>query len=158
MGPLVLAIVRFNAVMSSPSDVSGRGAATTCSPCLLRGRMTSLQLDPSAQAPWATTTVLFSGSGICCSFLLTSVLGVNRKSPEKFSDALRNKFARILQREVARVEETNRRSGNVTFERLGTARQKEGIVLSPHGQERWFVCPEVFLESWVECDVTLVVA
>jgi hypothetical protein len=61
-------------------------------------------------------------------------------------------------REVARVEETNRRAGNVAFERLGTPRQKEGIVLSPYGQETWFVCPEVILESWVECDVTLVVA
>ncbi len=53
--------------------------------------------------------------------------------PEKISDALRNKFARILKREVARVEETNRRSGNVAFERLGAPRQKEGIVLSPYG-------------------------
>jgi hypothetical protein len=26
--------------------------------------MTSFQLDPSAQAPWATTTVLFSGNGM----------------------------------------------------------------------------------------------
>src|SRR5262249_1098434 len=43
---------------------SGRGAATTCSPCLLRARMTSFQLDPSAQAPWATTTVPFSEKGI----------------------------------------------------------------------------------------------
>jgi len=59
---------------------------------------------------------------------------------------------------VARVEETNRCSGNVAFERLGTTRQKEGIVLSPYGQETWFVCPEVILESWVECDVALVVA
>src|SRR5262249_4456541 len=47
---------------SSLSEVRGRGTATTCSPCLLRGRMTSFQLDPSAQAPWATTTVLFSGN------------------------------------------------------------------------------------------------
>jgi len=59
---------------------------------------------------------------------------------------------------VARVEETNRRAGNVASERLGAPRQKEGIVLSLYGQEMWFVCPEVILESWVECDVTLVVA
>ena len=63
-----------------------------------------------------------------------------------------------LEREVARVEETDHRPGNVASERLRTARQKEGIVLSPYGQERWFVCPEVILESWVECDVTFVVA
>jgi hypothetical protein len=60
--------------------------------------------------------------------------------------------------EVARVEKTNRRAGNVVSERLGAPRQKERIVLSPYGQEMWFVCPEVILESWVECDVTPVVA
>src|SRR6516162_5246016 len=63
-GPFVLTIVRFKATMSSLSEVRGRGAATTCSPSLLRRRMTSFQLDPSAQAPWATTTVLFSGNGM----------------------------------------------------------------------------------------------
>jgi hypothetical protein len=46
----------------------GSGAATTCTPCSLRWRMTSFQLDPSGHAPWATTTVLFSRNGI---FLLT---------------------------------------------------------------------------------------
>jgi hypothetical protein len=63
-----------------------------------------------------------------------------------------------LEREVARVEETNRRAGNVAFERLGTPRQKEGIVLSPYGQETWFVRPKVILESWVECDVALLMS
>jgi hypothetical protein len=60
-----------------------------------------------------------------------------------------------FKREVARVEETNGRAGNVAFERLGTPRQKEGIVLSPYGQETWFMCPEVILESWVECELLL---
>ena len=60
--------------------------------------------------------------------------------------------------EVSRVEETNRRAGNVASERLGALRQKEGIVLSKYGQEMWFACPEVILEGWVECDVTPVVA
>ena len=59
---------------------------------------------------------------------------------------------------MARVEETNRRAGNVASERLGAPRQKEGIVLSPYGHEMSFVCPEVILESWVDCGVTPVVA
>src|SRR6266481_9777444 len=63
-----------------------------------------------------------------------------------------------FKREVARVEEMDHRTWNVASERLGTPREEEGIVLSPYGQETWFVCSEVLLESWVECDVTLVVA
>jgi hypothetical protein len=58
-----------------------------------------------------------------------------------------------LEREVAGVEELNGRTWNVAFECLGTARQKEGIVLSSHCQETWFVRPEVILESWVERDM-----
>jgi hypothetical protein len=50
------------------------------------------------------------------------------------------------------------RTGNVASERLGTARQEEGIVLSPHRQERGLVRPEVLLECRVERDVALVVA
>src|SRR5467141_3395110 len=51
-----------------------------------------------------------------------------------------------LEREVARVEETDSRTGNIASERLGTARQKEGIILSPHRQELGLVRPEVILE------------
>src|SRR3989442_13158181 len=51
-----------------------------------------------------------------------------------------------LEREVARVEEMDSRTGNIASERLGTARQKEGIILSPHRQELGLVRPEVMLE------------
>jgi len=44
-----------------------------------------------------------------------------------------------LQREVARIEEKDRRTGNVAYKRFGTLRQEEGIVLSPHRQEARFV-------------------
>jgi hypothetical protein len=40
-----------------------------------------------------------------------------------------------LEREVARIEETNYRTGYIASERLSTARQEEGIVLPPHRQE-----------------------
>jgi hypothetical protein len=49
----------------------GRGAATTCSPCLLRGRMTSFQLDPPAQAPWERRPCCFQEMACLVFFLLT---------------------------------------------------------------------------------------
>jgi hypothetical protein len=63
-----------------------------------------------------------------------------------------------LEREVARVEELDRRTGNVASERLGSLGQEEGIVLSPCCKEAWLVRAEIILESWVERDVALVVA
>src|SRR4029077_16186304 len=63
-----------------------------------------------------------------------------------------------LEREVARIEEMDRRTGNVASERLGTLRQEEGIVLSPRRQEARFVRPEVILEGWVGRHVALIVA
>src|SRR5439155_18862134 len=62
------------------------------------------------------------------------------------------------EREVARVEETDSRTGNIASERLGTTWQKEGIILSPHRQELGLVRPEVILECRVQGDVALVVA
>src|SRR5260370_38003877 len=63
-----------------------------------------------------------------------------------------------LEREGARVEELDERTGNVASERLGPRRQEERIVLSPCRKEAWLVRPEIILESWVERDVALVVA
>src|SRR5262245_11706672 len=63
-----------------------------------------------------------------------------------------------LEREVTRVEELDRRPGNVASERLGAARQEEGIVLPPYRQEGRLVRPEVVLEGRIERDVALVVA
>ena len=68
---------------------------------------------------------------------------------EEVADHCSDLRSMSLEGEVARVEEMDHRAGNVAFERLGTTRQKEGIVLSPDGQETWFVCPEVILESWI---------
>src|SRR5437667_4192128 len=63
-----------------------------------------------------------------------------------------------FEREVARVEELDYRTGNVASERLSAARQEEGVVPSPHRQEAGLVRPEVILECRVERDVALVVA
>src|SRR5262249_47659991 len=63
-----------------------------------------------------------------------------------------------FKREVASIEEMNGRTGNVAFERLGTRRQKERIVLSPCRKEAWLLRPKIILESWVERDIALVVA
>ena len=60
-----------------------------------------------------------------------------------------------FQREVAGIDEPDDRIGNVALERLGTGRQEERIVLSPHSQERRLVSPEVLLKGRVERDVAL---
>ena len=46
--------------MSSLRDVKGIGAATTLNPLACKGRMTPLQLEPSAHAPWTMTMVIAS--------------------------------------------------------------------------------------------------
>jgi hypothetical protein len=63
-----------------------------------------------------------------------------------------------FEREVARFEEMDHGIGNIAPERLSTARQEKGIVLSPDREETWLVSPEVILERRVERDVALVVA
>src|SRR5258708_2609169 len=62
-----------------------------------------------------------------------------------------------LQREMAGIEETDDRAGNVALERLGAGRQEEGVVLAPSRQQRRLVPAEVVLESRVERDIALVV-
>src|ERR1700678_1766621 len=56
-GPSVRSMTRLTAFTSSSSVVSGLGAAGTLSPACCRPVPTRLQLDPSAQAPWTSTTV-----------------------------------------------------------------------------------------------------
>ena len=63
-----------------------------------------------------------------------------------------------LQREMSGIEEAHDRVRNVALERLGTRRQKERIVLAPHGQQWRLAGAEILLESRVECDVALVIA
>src|ERR1700742_4522388 len=56
-GPSVRSMARMTALTSSSSVVSGMGAAVTVIPACCRPVMTRLQLDPSAHAPRARTTV-----------------------------------------------------------------------------------------------------
>src|SRR5262245_22845817 len=55
--PLVRSSTRSNAFASSLRDVKGIGAAITLHPLACKGRMTLLQLEPSAHAPWTMTMV-----------------------------------------------------------------------------------------------------
>ena len=67
-------------------------------------------------------------------------------------------FARVgFKSEMPGVEEANRSLGYIAPERLGTGRQKEGIVLSPCGQERRPLGAKVVLKLRVQGDVALVV-
>src|SRR5580658_3612382 len=106
-GPSVRAIVRRNAAASSPSEVSGIGAATTFNPLPCNLRITGSQLDPSAHAPWITTTVAFFKSDIILHlFGLLSEMArylMGRESGEKADNLLRNKLAMIFERKVTRV-------------------------------------------------------
>jgi hypothetical protein len=77
---------------------------------------------------------------------------------EEVADFRRDLFGMGLQGEVARVEESNDRIGNVAFERPSARRQEEGIVLSPHRQKRRLVRSELILKGRVKRDVALVIA
>src|SRR6266446_4468909 len=77
---------------------------------------------------------------------------------EEVADHCRDLLRMGLEREMARIEKTDCCTGNIASERLSTARQEEGIVLSPHCQEAGLVGPEEILECRVEHDIALVVA
>src|SRR4029453_4702851 len=62
-----------------------------------------------------------------------------------------------LQREVSGIKKAHDRAWIVAFERLGTHREEEWIVLAPHSQETRLVSAEILLESRVERDVALVI-
>src|SRR5215510_12772684 len=57
IGPSVRSRLRLSAATSSARDVSGSGAADTFTPSALSAVITCAQLDPSAHAPWASTTL-----------------------------------------------------------------------------------------------------
>src|SRR5262245_33531148 len=59
-GPLVRSSTRSNAFTSSLRVVKGIGAAITLNPLACKGRMTLLQLEPSAHAPWTITMIIAS--------------------------------------------------------------------------------------------------
>src|SRR5262245_29075671 len=89
---------------------------------------------------------------------ISDVSGVEHSVCKEVANHCPDLVRMSLEREVARVEEVDGRFGNVAFERLGTLRQKKGIVLSPYPQEAWLVGPEVILEVWVGRNVALVIA
>src|SRR5262245_40708823 len=62
-----------------------------------------------------------------------------------------------LQREVSGVKKAHDCVWVVAFERLGTRREEERIVLAPHGQEPRLMTAKILLESWVQRDVALVI-
>src|SRR4029077_5632449 len=77
---------------------------------------------------------------------------------EEIADICRDLLRMGLEREVAGFEEMDHGTGNIAPERLSTARQEKGIVLSPDRQETWLVSPEVILERRVKRNIALVVA
>ena len=62
IGPSVRSKLRLRAATSSPRDVRGSGAANTLTPSDLSVLITRAQLDPSAHAPWASTTLTLSAA------------------------------------------------------------------------------------------------
>src|SRR5262245_48743012 len=62
-----------------------------------------------------------------------------------------------LQREVSGIKKAYDCVWVVAFERLGTGREEERIVLAPHSQETRLMRAEILLESWVQRDVALVI-
>src|SRR5215831_461036 len=62
-----------------------------------------------------------------------------------------------LQREVSGIKKAHVCTWIVAFERLGTHREEERIVLTPYRQETRLVSAEILLEGWVEHDIALVI-
>src|SRR5262249_51775979 len=83
---------------------------------------------------------------------------VQDSASKEVADHRRDLLRMGLESEVARVEEMDYRTGDIAPERLSTARQEKGVVLSQHRQEMWLVRSEVMLEGRVERDVALVIA
>ena len=78
-------------------------------------------------------------------------------SGEEVADRRRNLLCMRFQREVAGVEETHDRIGNVAFECLRPRRQEERIVLAPYGEKTRLVGTKIILKDRVERNIALVV-
>jgi hypothetical protein len=63
-----------------------------------------------------------------------------------------------LEREMAGIEQTDFGLRVVALERFRAGRQKERIVLAPHGKKRRARVAKVLLELGVERDIALIVA
>src|SRR5580698_3571850 len=78
-------------------------------------------------------------SGVLKTFL-------NKLRVPELAYSRRDLFAMRFEREVSGVEEADHRLRHVSFERLGTGRQKERVVPAPRRQKRRLVLTKVFLE------------
>src|SRR4030081_2192904 len=88
IGPWVRSKLRLRAATSSAREVSGSGAADTFTASAFSAVMTRAQLDPSAHAPWASTTLtsfiailLLPGSSGVALLLVTSSETLDRLCP-----------------------------------------------------------------------------
>ena len=98
------------------------------------------QVDRSClTAPRMTILRASSGKGRCGAFASSSISweavyknnAVADSECEEVADLCRDLRRMRLEREVARFEEMDHGTGNIAPERLSTARQEKGIVLSP---------------------------
>src|ERR1700730_15357163 len=160
-GPLVRAIVRFKAAASSLKDVRGIGAAITFKPRSSSGRTIACQLEPSAHAPWTTTTVAFSEKLIMLTLSGNSKWKIRKRvcgvaSGEELYDLLRNEFARIFERKVAGIEQVELRFWNISEVGLRTLDGEEGIVFSPHDQRLRLLASKEFMPPVIKREMRLV--
>src|SRR5437773_6095304 len=108
IGPSVRSKLRLRAATSSAREVSGSGAADTFTASAFSAVMTRAQLDPSAHAPWASTTLT--------SFIAILLLPRSRGLPahNKFraklvpADALDTLKARAMPGELDKVADRAR--------------------------------------------------
>src|SRR5262249_48787504 len=63
-----------------------------------------------------------------------------------------------LQREVSGIKKAHNRAWIVAFERLGTNREEERIVLAPYRQQRRLMAPETLVAGVGKCDVAVVIS
>src|SRR6476620_8741427 len=77
--------------------------------------------------------------------------------PEKFSDTLRDKLARILKGEVARVDQVQLCVRNVPLVGLRSFHGEEWIVRSPDDEHARLFGSEVLVPAVVKCDIRLIV-
>src|SRR5258708_2823821 len=68
---------------SAASEVSGNWGAVTANPDACNDRITSLQLEPSAQAPWTSTTFGLS--------LMLRIVRANPAASHESSDSFLNR-------------------------------------------------------------------
>src|SRR5580692_2465688 len=82
---------------------------------------------------------------------------LNRSGVEEFAHSFGDLFNVRLECEVSRVHKSDRGGRKILLIRLGTCRDKEGIVLSPDRHERRPVLTEVFVELRIRRDVVSVI-